>query len=310
MRILVTGGAGYLGSVLVPQLLARGDEVMIVDNFLYHQTPLLECCHHPRLSIVRGDVRDRALMSECLKRAEAIIPLACFTGAPLCDRDPVGAKSVNLEAIAMLLELRRPDQQVLFPTTNSGYGIGQQGIACTEETPLRPISLYGRLKVEAERLVLEAGNSITLRLATAFGISPRMRLDLLVNDLVYRAVTEGVVVLFQGHFKRNYIHVRDVARGFIHCLEHFDAMKGQPYNLGLSNANLSKREVCEEIRKHVPRLSIIEAEVGEDPDQRNYLVSNAKIERTGFRPSVSLEEGIAELVKGYQIIRRNGHANV
>ena len=310
MRILVTGGAGYLGSVLVPQLLARGDEVTVVDNFMYHQTSLLDACCNPRLSIIRGDVRDRALMSACVKGAEAIIPLACLTGAPLCEKDPFAAKSVNLEAIVMLLELRRPDQRLLFATTNSGYGIGQEGIACTEETPLRPISLYGRLKVEAERLVLNAGNSITLRLATAFGVSPRMRLDLLVNELVYRAVTEGVVVLFQSHFKRNYIHVRDVARGFIHCLAHFEAMKGQPYNLGLSNANLSKREVCEEIKRQVPRLSIVEAEVGQDPDRRNYVVSNAKIERTGFQPAVSLEAGIAELVKGYQIVRRNGHANV
>jgi len=310
MRILVTGGAGYLGSVLVPMLLHEGHEVTVLDNFLYDQTSLLDCCHHPRVSIVRGDARDRSLISACLKTTDAIIPLACLTGAPVCDRDPLEAKSVNLDAIRMLVELRSPSQRILFPTTNSGYGIGQEGLSCTEETPLRPVSMYGRLKVDAERAVLEAGNGITLRLATAFGISPRMRVDLLVNDFVYRAVIDGFVVLFQGHFKRNYIHVRDVARAFVHALAHFDAMKGEPYNVGLSDANLSKLELCREIKKQVPGFYFVEAKIGEDPDKRNYLVSNAKIEGTGFKPVLSLQAGIAELIKGYQVVRRYGYANV
>ena len=310
MRILVTGGAGYIGSILVPALLAEGHEVTVVDNFLYNQTSLLDCCHYQTLSIIRGDARDRALITGCLKQVDVIIPLACLTGAPLCDRDPLEAKSVNLDAVKVLIDLRRPGQRIIFPTTNSGYGIGQDGIRCTEETPLRPISVYGRLKVEAEQAVLAAGNSITLRLATAFGISPRMRLDLLVNDFVYRAVTDGFVVLFQGQFKRNYIHVRDVARAFLHCLDRFETMKGQPYNVGLSDANFSKRELCDEIRKQVPNFYVVEAEIGQDPDQRNYIVSNAKIERTGFRPTVSLTDGIAELIKGYQVVRRYGFANV
>ena len=310
MHVLVTGGAGYLGSVLVPALLAEGYQVTVVDNFRYGQASLLDCCHHQGLTIIRGDARDRSLMTDCLERAEAIIPLACLTGAPLCDQKPEEAKGVNLDAIAMLLELRRPTQRLIFPTTNSGYGVGQEDTYCTEETPLRPVSHYGRLKVEAERLVLAAGNSVTLRLATAFGISARMRLDLLVNDFVYRAVTEGCILLFQGHYKRNYIHVRDVARAFLHVLAHFEAMAGEPYNVGLSEANLSKRQLCEEIKKQVPNLSIVEAEVGQDPDRRHYVVSNAKIERTGFRPTFSLQEGIAELVKGYQVVRRNSYANV
>ncbi len=310
MRVLVTGGAGYIGSVLVPTLLAAEHEVTVVDSFMYGQTSLLDCCHHPRLTVVRGDARDRSLISRALERAEMLIPLACLTGAPLCDRDPLEAKSVNLDAVKVLIDLRRPGQRIIFPTTNSGYGIGQDGIRCTEETPLRPISVYGRLKVEAEQAVLAAGNSITLRLATAFGISPRMRLDLLVNDFVYRAVTDGFVVLFQGQFKRNYIHVRDVARAFLHCLDRFETMKGQPYNVGLSDANLSKRELCDEIRKQVPNFYVVEAEIGQDPDQRNYIVSNAKIERTGFKPTVSLTDGIAELIKGYQVVRRYGFANV
>ena len=310
MRVLVTGGAGYIGSILVPHLLEEGYQVTVLDNFMYGQASLLDCCHNPRLAIVRGDARDRRLVSEHLKGADVILPLACLTGAPLCDRDPIGARTVNVDAVKMLLELRNSDQWVIFPTTNSGYGIGEKDVLCTEETPLRPVSLYGRLKVEAERLVLNEANTISLRLATVFGISPRMRLDLLVNDFVYRAVTDGFVVLFEADFKRNYIHVRDVARAFTHCLTNFARMKGEPYNVGLSEANLSKRELCEEIRKQVPRFCVVEAEVGQDPDRRNYLVSNAKIERTGFKPLVSLEAGIAELIKGYQVIRRPGYSNV
>ena len=310
MKVLVTGGAGYVGSVLVPMLLAEGHELTVVDNFMYAQTSLLDCCHHPRLTILRGDARNRTLISEQLKTADAIIPLACLTGAPRCERDPLEAKSVNLDALAMLVELRSPSQRVVFPTTNSGYGIGQNGIHCTEETPLRPLSWYGRLKMEAEQVVLQAGNSITLRLATAFGISPRMRLDLLVNDFVYRAVTDRFLVVFQGHFRRNFIHIRDVARAFLHALANFDAMAGEPYNVGLSDANLSKLELCAEIKKQVPDFFVTEAGIGEDPDQRNYIVSNEKIERTGFKPVVSLQAGIAELIKGYQIVRKNGYANV
>jgi nucleoside-diphosphate-sugar epimerase len=310
MKILVTGAAGYIGSILVPALLARGYEVMAVDNFMYNQASLLDCCHDKKLTIIRGDARNKELISGCLKNAEVIFPLACLTGAPLCDRDPLGAKEVNLDAIRLILEMRSRAQAVIFPTTNSGYGIGQEGTYCTEETPLRPISLYGQLKVEAEESILNAGNGSTLRLATAFGISSRMRLDLLVNDLTYRAVTDRFVILFESHFKRNYIHVRDVAKAFIHCLENFDKMKNEPYNVGLSDANLSKWELCEEIKKQVPDFYFTEAEVGEDPDKRNYIVSNAKIEATGFKPDVSLPMGINELIKGYQIIRRNQFSNV
>lgn len=310
MRLLVTGGAGYLGSVLVPTLLAEGHEVTVLDNFLYGQSSLLDCCHQPALSIIRGDVRDRTLMASHVKRADALLPLACLTGAPACDRNPAEARSVNLDAIRLVLELRSRSQPVIFPTTNSGYGVGQESLHCTEETPLRPISLYARLKVDAEQAVLEAGHSVTLRLATAFGVSPRMRLDLLVNDFVYRAVTDRFLVIFQGHFTRNYIHVRDIARAFVHVLTQFERMKGQAYNVGLSDANLSKLELCAEIKKQLPQFYYVEAAIGEDPDKRNYIVSNEKIERTGFRPKISLQEGIAELIKGYGVIRRRGYANV
>ena len=310
MKILVTGAAGYIGSVLVPTLLKRGYEVIAVDNFMYNQASLLDCCCDEKLTIIRGDARDKELISGCLKNVNAIFPLACVTGAPLCSEDPVGARTVNLDAVKMILELRSKDQVIIFPTTNSGYGVGQEGVYCTEETPLNPISLYGILKLEAEKRILDAGNGITLRLATVFGVSPRMRLDLLVNDFVYRAVTDRFVVLFQAHFKRNYIYIRDVAKAFIHCLGNLDKMKDEPYNVGLSDANLSKWELCEEIKKQVPDFYFIEAEVGEDPDKRNYIVSNAKIEATGFKPDISLQAGIAELIKGYQIVRKNQFSNV
>lgn len=310
MRILVTGGAGYIGSILVPVLLGKGHEVTVLDNFMYNQTSLLDCCQDENLTIIRGDVRDEDLVSRCLKETDAIFPLAGIVGAPACDRDPVAAQTINFDAVRMLLKMRNKDQMIIFPTTNSGYGVGQKGVYCTEETPLNPISLYGRLKVELEKLLLEAGNCITLRLATVFGISPRMRLDLLVNDFTYRAVTDRFLVLFESHFKRNYIHVRDVAKAFIHCLENFEKMKDEPYNVGLSDANLSKWELCEEIKKQVPDFYFVEAEIGEDIDKRDYIVSNEKIEATGFKPVYSLQHGIAELIKGYQILRRNDFSNV
>lgn len=310
MVILTTGGAGYIGSVLVPRLLSEGHRVIVLDNFMYGQTSLLDCCQDENLTIVRGDARDERLVSELLREADVILPLACFTGAPLSDKFPLEAQTINLDAVKLLLKLRSRNQRIIFPTTNSGYGIGQSGIHCDEKTPLRPISHYGRLKVEAEKAVLDAGNCITLRLATVFGISPRMRLDLLVNDFVYRAVHDGFLVLFQAHFKRNYIHVRDVAQAFLHSLNSFDRMKNEPYNLGLSDCNISKKELCQEIQKQIPRFYFSEAEVGEDPDKRDYIVSNAKIEKTGFQPQFSLQQGIRELIKGCQIIKRNEYANV
>lgn len=310
MKILVTGGAGYIGSILVPELLNKGHEVIVVDNLMYNQTSLLDCCNNKKLSIIRGDARDKQLISKCIENVDAIFPLACYTGAPLCSRDPIGAETTNLGAIKMLLELRNDDQIIIYPTTNSGYGVGQEGKYCTEETPLNPISFYGRLKVEAEKAILESGNCITLRLATVFGVSPRMRLDLLVNDFIYRSVTDGFLVLFESHFKRNYIHVRDVAKAFIHCLDNFDSMKNETYNVGLSDANLSKWELCEEIKKQVPNLYLVEAEIGEDPDKRDYIVSNEKIEATGFKPDHSMQQGIEELIKGYQIIKRNQYSNI
>lgn len=309
-KILITGAAGYIGSVLVSELLKRGDEIIAIDNFMYNQNSLLDVCHCKTLTIIRGDAQDKNLISKYIKGADFIIPLACLVGAPLCNKDSMAAKSINLDAIKMILELRRPDQKIIFPNTNSGYGIGQEGIYCDENSPLNPISLYGKLKVESEKAVLESGNSVVFRLATVFGVSPRMRLDLLVNDFTYRAINDGFVVLFEPHFKRNYIHVRDVVRAFIHAINNFEAMKNEPYNVGLSDANLSKMELCEEIKKQIPNFYFVEAKIGEDPDKRNYIVSNEKIEKTGFKPQTSLQDGIKELIKGYQIIKRNQFSNI
>ena len=309
MKILVTGGAGYIGSILVPRLLEKGYEVTVLDAFIYNQTPLLDYCLNDNLTIIRGDARDKKLISEHIKDKDIIIPLACIVGFPACDRDPTAARSTNFYAIRKILELR-DNQKIIFPTTNSGYGIGQEDIFCTEETPLNPISLYGRLKVEIEKKILEDKNAITLRLATLFGLSTRMRLDLLVNDFTYRAVTDRAVVLFESHFKRNYLHVRDAAKAFIHCIEHWDEMKNEPYNVGINNANLSKWKLCEEIKKQVPEFYFTEAEIGKDPDKRDYIVSNRKIMTTGFRPDYSLQQGIKELIKGYQIIQKNDFTNV
>lgn len=309
-KVLVTGGAGYIGSILVPALLSNDYHVNVVDNFMYGQTSLLDCCFHKNLHIVNGDVRNKELMKKLISDADFIIPLACLVGAPICARMPIEAQSINYDAVRMILDIRDKNQKIIFPTTNSGYGIGQENIYCTEQTPLEPVSLYGKLKVEIEKELLENANTITLRLATVFGISPRMRLDLLVNDFVYRAVNDRWIVLFESHFKRNYIHVRDIASAFIHCIKNFDSMKGEPYNVGLSDANISKIELCMEIKKQLPYFEITESDYGKDPDKRNYIVSNEKIEAMGFRTKHSLRDGITELIKGFEIIKRNQYGNI
>jgi nucleoside-diphosphate-sugar epimerase len=310
-KVLVTGGAGYLGSILVPALLDRGFGVTVIDNFMYGQDSLAAVCYRPEFSLVRGDVRSLDTMKPLVKEADIIIPLAALVGAPICDRDPLAATSTNVRAIADMLPLLSPAQRVVLPVTNSGYGVGEAGKFCTEETPIRPVSLYGRDKVEVERLLLERHlAAISLRLATVFGMSPRMRLDLLVNDFTYRACTDGFIVLFESHFERNFIHVRDVARAFLHAIDTFDTMQGQIYNVGLSDANLSKLELCRRIQKHLPKFVIHESNIGKDPDRRDYVVSNEKIERTGYKPAFSLDDGIRELIKGFAMIRNTKYSNV
>lgn len=295
MRVLITGGAGYLGSVLTHELLVRGFEVTVLDNFTYRQQSLNHLCVHPKLRIVRGDARDRSVVSPLLDDVDAVIALAAIVGAPACDLNPLEAKATNEDGIDMLLELMSYQQQLIFPCTNSGYGLGGEA-ECTEASALRPVSLYGRLKVRAESSVLRHPKGISLRFATLFGASPRMRLDLMVNDFVYRAVRDHALVLFEPEFRRNFLHVRDAAKAIFYMLD------GRPgvYNVGDSRANLTKRQLCGEITKQVPQFGWHESRHLKDPDQRNYVVSNAKIEATGWRPEHSLADGIQELIRCYQ----------
>lgn len=310
MRILVTGGGGYIGSILVPRMLELGHSVTVLDSFERGTTDLSSSCANENFNPVRGDARDTRLLDELVPKHDVLIPLAALVGAPLCKQDPIAAKTLNQDAVVDLVKRTSRNQIILYPTTNSGYGVGEAGKFCTEESPLNPLSLYGVTKVEAEKAVLGSGNGVTLRLATVFGMSPRMRLDLLVNDFTWRAVTDRAVVIFEGHFKRNYIHIRDVVKGFEHALENYSRMRGEAYNLGLSEANLSKLELCAKIREHVPNFVFLEAPIGEDPDKRDYIVSNDKLEATGWRPDWSLDRGIRELLRGYRMLRNSRYANV
>lgn len=310
MKILVTGGAGYLGSVLVPTLLLKGYHVTVLDNFMHRQWSLAACAYFDRFDVVRGDARDESTVGPLVQQANIVIPLAALVGAPACDADYLAAESTNATAIYLLTQIMNRDQRMIIPISNSGYGIGEPGKKCTEDSALRPVSHYGRTKVSAEGIALSRGNAISLRLATVFGCSPRMRLDLLVNDFVHRAMTDRAVVLFEPHFKRNYLHVRDVAQVFLHAIDLFAAMKDNVYNVGLSDANLTKLELCERIKRQVPAFVWAEAEHGKDVDQRDYEVDNSKIEATGYRPKWSIDAGIAELVKGLRMIRNTVHGNV
>ena len=309
-NILVTGGAGYLGSTMVPALLDRGHNVTVLDNFMYGEPSLNHVCYHPNFNVYKGDIRIKSDIAPLLNQADVIIPLGALVGAPICKQDPIGATTTNVDAIKMMLSMLDKDQLVIMPTTNSAYGSGDDNNFCTEESPLNPISKYAIDKVEVENALVEHGNFISYRLATVFGMSPRMRIDLLVNDFVYRAVKDGFVILFESHFKRNYIHVRDIAKAFVHAVDHRITMKGNIYNVGLSEANVSKWELCEHIQKFIPTFTFIESPIGEDPDKRNYIVSNEKIEKTGFKTDVTLDAGIQELIKGFRMIRNTKYGNV
>lgn len=309
MNILITGGAGYIGSVLTPYLLNLGFSVTVLDNLYYKQHSLLHCFSNPRFQFIQGDACNEALIQQEMKKADVIIPLAAIVGAPACDHNPLLATQLNYDALIKILHYSSENQCILYPNTNSGYGIGEKQSLCTEKTPLKPISLYGKLKVQAEDELLSSGRAVAFRLATVFGISPRMRLDLLVNDFTFRACQDRCIVLFEEHFKRNFIHVRDVAHAFHFGILNFSQMRGEAYNVGLSSANLSKRELCEKIKTFLPKLYIHSATIGEDPDKRDYIVSNEKLEALGWQPQVSLEDGIKEIISAYPILRMHAFKN-
>jgi nucleoside-diphosphate-sugar epimerase len=310
MRVLVTGGAGYLGSILVEHLLKAGHGVSVLDNLMYGQRTLFQHCASPQFDFACGDARDEAALKPLIAKADVLIPLAAIVGAPACDRNPWLATGVNRDAVILLEKLRSPRQLIVYPNTNSGYGASTGQLHCTEETPLEPISLYGRDKVEAEQALLARPNTIALRLATVFGASPRLRIDLLVNHFVYAAMMDGYMVIFEKDFKRNYIHIRDVADCFMHCIANSAKMTGRCFNAGLDSANLSKAELALKIKEHLPKFFIHFSEIGADADKRNYIVSNARLREAGFEAKRSLDDGIIELIKAYRMLGRGEFKNV
>lgn len=305
-NILITGGAGYIGSVLTGHLLDKGHKVTCLDDLSYHQKSLFLYAKDSGFEFIHGDARDDGLLKKIISKYDVIIPLAAIVGMPACNARPKEAVEINRDAILMLERIRSRNQKIIMPNTNSGYGTKSGETVCTEETTLDPISLYGKCKCEAEKNLLESDKgAITLRLATVFGTSPRMRTDLMVNDFVLRAMKDGFLVIYQGDFKRNFIHVRDVAKAFGHCIEKYDLMKGEAYNVGLDAANMSKLELAEKIKRHIPKTEIIHQEIGEDPDKRDYIVSSEKLRQTGFEATISIDDGIEELIKGYAILLKN-----
>lgn len=308
MNVLVTGGAGYFGSVLVRMLLRQNHRVTVIDNFMYRQQSLTDLCSYKNLSIVNGDVRDIRVIAHHVKWADVIIPLAAIVGAPACSKNESAAWTTNTDAVRQVCQLADSTQLILYPNTNSGYGIGDEKL-CTEESPLRPISIYGKSKITAENWVLNKRNGVSFRLATLFGTSARMRVDLMVNDFVLRAVRDRTLVLFEEHFRRNFVHVQDAAAAFIHAINDPKVVEGKVYNVGDSEANMTKKELCEKIALQVPGFVFHCSPIGEDPDKRDYVVSNDKIEKTGWRALLSLDDGIQELAKCFQQ-PFSGHGNV
>jgi len=299
-KVLITGGAGYLGSTLTEVLLSKGYSVTVLDNLTYKQLSLTSFCHNKNFNLIVGDVRNNKLLASLVEAHDIIIPLAAIVGMPACKKDPGLTVAVNYQQIKDIVEYIQPSQKLLVPNTNSQYGSSETII--TEESPFNPLSLYAQTKCDAEKLVLESGNGISLRLATVFGVSYRQRMDLLVNDFVYRAFTDEFLVLFESHFLRNYVHVRDVAKAFVHLIENYHSLNFNAYNVGLTSANMSKLQLAQKIKEYVSNLVIIEEQFKEDFDKRNYVVSNEKLEKTGWSCDYSLDAGIQELLKAYKMI--------
>lgn len=303
MKILITGGAGYLGSVITKRMLDEGHEVIVLDKLLFNQTSLLAYTYTTKFKFIYGDVRNEELLEKLCDEVDVIIPLAAIVGFPACASDPQLANEINFKQIFNIVKFTKGKyKKILYPNTNSGYGIGVGQTECTEESPLNPISVYGNTKCAAENFLRANTDAIIFRLATVFGVSTRMRTDLLVNDFVYKAITDKYIVVFERNFKRNFIHIRDVANAFVFMLDRYDAHKGEVFNVGLSDANLNKQELLEKIQKHVPDFAVSYNDFYEDPDKRDYIVSNKKIEDTGWRTTWNLDKGIQELIMAYQMI--------
>ena len=299
-KVLITGGAGYLGSTLAKHLLDAGYTVTVLDNLMYDQLSLLHLFGNPKFHFELGDVRDKKLLQELVDLNDVIIPLAAIVGMPACKANPELTVAVNYQQVVDILEVLRDDQKLILPNTNSQYGSSESII--TEESPFKPLSLYATTKCDAENAMLAKGNGVSLRLATVFGVSPRMRTDLLVNDFTYKAITDKYIIVFEKSFKRNYIHIEDVASAFLFMLENYEKYKGEVFNVGLSNANLSKQELLEKIQSHVKNFAVSYNDYYEDPDKRDYIVSNAKLEETGWIPKWDLDMGIEQLIMAYQMI--------
>lgn len=312
MKILITGAAGYVGSMLIQKLYESDleiEQIVAFDNLMYRQVSLTQFCHHANFKFVKGDVRHQDEFLPLVQEADAIIPLAAYVGFPACDRDTEAATKVNFEQIQFIIKNTSRNQKIILPNTDSAYGATDGNEFCTEDTPLAPTSHYGLTKTQAEYALRDSGRGIVLRLATVFGVSPRMRLDLLINDFTFKAVTDGYVLLFERHFKRNFVHVQDVASAFIFMLKNYDKYNSQIFNVGNTAANMSKLELCETIKRHIPKFLIKFEEFNEDPDKRNYIVSNAKLEKEGWKCDFSVDEGIDELIKSYHMITHRGRRN-
>lgn len=303
MKILITGGAGYLGSVITGKMLNSGHKVVVLDKLIFNQTSLLVYTSNPNFKFIHGDVRNEVLLERLCNEVDVIIPLAAIVGFPACDAEPELAKEINFKQIFNIVKFTKgKNKKILYPNTNSGYGIGVGQTECTEESPLNPISIYGSTKCEAENFLKSNTDAISFRLATVFGVSSRMRTDLLVNDFTYKAITDKYIVVFEKNFKRNFIHIQDVASVFLFMLENYDLYKGEVFNVGLSNANLSKQELLEKIQSHVKNFAVSYNDYYQDPDKRDYIVSNTKVESTGWSPNWTIDMGIKELIMAYQMI--------
>jgi nucleoside-diphosphate-sugar epimerase len=303
MKVLITGGAGYLGSVITEKMLNVGHSVIVLDKLLFNQTSLLQYTSNPNFKFIYGDVRNESLLEKLCNEADVIIPLAAIVGFPACAADPKLAKEINFQQIVNIVKYtNKTNKKILYPNTNSGYGVGKDDLFCTEESPLTPISVYGQTKCDAENFLRTSTDAIIFRLATVFGVSPRMRTDLLVNDFTYKAITDKYIVVFEKSFKRNFIHIEDVANAFLFMLENYETYRGEIFNVGLSDANLSKQELLEKIQTHVKDFAVVYDDYYEDPDKRNYIVSNQKIESTGWKPEWDLDKGIKQLIQAYQMI--------